>query len=176
MQVTRRDLLRFALGGTLLRVPLGLKPGQLQAREPDSSGLAPAGESPFLQGNFGPVREESTVDELKIVGQLPREPARHVCPQRAEPSFRAAGQVPLVRRRRNVAWRPHSRREGQLPQPVHSDRRLQGRGSRRQSPLVRFGRHAGLHPCDQGAAAVQKRGQHGPSLARRQAAGPVGRG
>jgi carotenoid cleavage dioxygenase len=37
----------------------------------DTPPMKPVKLSPFLQGNFGPVREETTADNLPIVGRLP---------------------------------------------------------------------------------------------------------
>ena len=34
---------------------------------------APATANPFLRGNFAPVREKATADDLKVVGELPPE-------------------------------------------------------------------------------------------------------
>lgn len=68
MQFDRRDFLRtsaFAGGFWAL--------GEVTS---DALQLAPPGKwpnSPFLQGNYGPVREEIVADRLEVVGNLPRE-------------------------------------------------------------------------------------------------------
>jgi carotenoid cleavage dioxygenase len=69
-RVSRRDFLRLsALAGCIVTTGEGLpycfgEPLSAEPKWPDS---------PFLQGNFGPVNEEITADALEIVGQLPKE-------------------------------------------------------------------------------------------------------
>jgi carotenoid cleavage dioxygenase-like enzyme len=67
---SRRDFLRLsAMAGCVITTGEGLpycfgEPLVADPQWPDS---------PFLQGNFGPVQEEITADNLTIVGQLPKE-------------------------------------------------------------------------------------------------------
>ena len=67
MSLHRRDFFRSSTAG-ILGV---LGAGHLLAEPPQPS----RGESknPFLTGNFAPVREEVTVDDLKVLGKLPPE-------------------------------------------------------------------------------------------------------
>jgi carotenoid cleavage dioxygenase len=67
MSLRRRDFLRSSTAGILG----GLGAGHLLAKSPQPS----LGESknPFLMGNFAPVRDEVTVDNLKVLGKLPPE-------------------------------------------------------------------------------------------------------
>ena len=66
----RRDFLRsFALTGGLW--VLGESAGPIFAASDKGTSEWP--HHPFLQGNFGPVHEETTTDNLKVIGTLPPE-------------------------------------------------------------------------------------------------------
>jgi carotenoid cleavage dioxygenase-like enzyme len=59
MTTTRRRFLQTSLASVLALSPS------------DAAPMQPVKLSPFLQGNFAPVREETTSDDLRIVGKLP---------------------------------------------------------------------------------------------------------
>ena len=68
--MNRRDFLRcFALTGGLWGLGERAKP-IFAAPDKGTSEWPP---HPFLQGNFAPVQEETTVDNLKVIGTLPPE-------------------------------------------------------------------------------------------------------
>lgn len=71
MHYSRREFIKAsALAGCLITTGEGL-PYALAGEDDTDAALQP--ESPFLQGNFAPVREEITIDRLRVIGEIPRE-------------------------------------------------------------------------------------------------------
>ena len=65
MSFNRRQFLRSAAAAGMLGVPFG-RP----ARASDEGG-AEWPDDPFLQGNYAPVHEEITADDLRVIGRIP---------------------------------------------------------------------------------------------------------
>lgn len=64
MSHSRREWFQETLVGSLVLHAGGLASSQEPGRDPPAS--------PFLEGNFAPVREETTTENLRVIGQLPR--------------------------------------------------------------------------------------------------------
>ena len=129
-------------------------------------------DNPFLRGYYGPVNTEADAGHLQITGDMPKELLRHALPQRPQPAVRAAGPVPLVRRRRHDPRLPHRERQCLLQEPLGAHAQMGDREQGGRRPL-RHLRQSALHrPARDGAQLDHRQHQH--RLARRQAFGARG--
>ena len=81
--------------------------------------------NPYIQGIYEPVAKEVTALDLKVIGELPKDLARRLLSQRAEPGPCATEPAPLVRWRRHVARAAFRERQSRVSQPLRAQQRLQ---------------------------------------------------
>ena len=122
--------------------------------------------SPYLEGNYAPIHEEITAENLRGDRRAARRPGRHVRPQRA----RTRASTPKGRYHwfdgdgmlHALALRGRQRH---LPQPLDPHRGPRGRHRRPASSL--WTGHHGAARRHQPATAREGHGQHRPRLPRR---------
>src|SRR4029453_9601060 len=72
-------------------------------------GTRESAENPFLQGNFGPWREEGGAPDLEVIGELPRDLNGTFYRNGPNPAFEPPGRPPWCAR---AGIRPHTPHEG----------------------------------------------------------------